>query len=231
MKKRSLLFIPAYNEASSISVVLQQALDSHILDLITIVDDASQDNTIETVKWIIWDCKNIQICANTTNRWKSYWFVQAFEECLNWGIDYLFMCDADLLESKVDIFQTLFDNMGWGIMSVLPCYEWSINWIQPNSSELSGCRVLDVKKFDTLLKTMGKSKYLDIIRNSRFWLEVLLNHIVGNVVWLKWPKLSYIKLDEPNLYPLFRSPYKWSDKNRKAQVDEITKTLWYLNGL
>jgi len=50
MKKRCLLFIPAYNEASSISVVLQQALHSHIFDLITIIDDASQDNTIETVK-------------------------------------------------------------------------------------------------------------------------------------------------------------------------------------
>jgi glycosyltransferase involved in cell wall biosynthesis len=50
MKKKSLLFIPAYNEATSISVILKKALDSHILDLITIIDDASQDNTIETVK-------------------------------------------------------------------------------------------------------------------------------------------------------------------------------------
>jgi hypothetical protein len=31
------------------------------LDLITIIDDASQDNTIETVKWITWDRINIQI--------------------------------------------------------------------------------------------------------------------------------------------------------------------------
>jgi hypothetical protein len=141
------------------------------------------------------------------------------------------MCDADLLESNIDIFQILLDDLRWNIMSVLPYYEWNVNWIQPNSIELSWCRVIDVNKFDTLLKTMGKSKYLSIIRESRFWLEVLLNHIVGSVVWLRWSKLSYIALDDPNTYPLFKSPYKWNDNYKENQVAEITRTLWNLNGL
>lgn len=230
MNKRSLLFVPVYNEVSTISIVLKKALSSHVLDLILIVDDASTDGTIDVVNWFAWSDQRIQVFSNVINSWKACWFIQAFEHCLNYDIDYLFMCDADLLESKIDIFDVLFGSLWKNIMSILPYYEWNVNWIEPNSIELSWCRVFNVKKFNNLLKVIWKAKYLEFIKYSRFWLEVILNHVVGGVIWLDWPKLSYIKLDA-DMYPVFKSPYKWNEGALKAQVEEITRALRYLNDL
>lgn len=88
-KKRVAAIIPAYNESTRISGVVNSLKKSKLIDEIIVVDDGSKDNTFEIAKKI----KKVRCLRIEKNRGKGKAIDLAISST---NADIIFLCDADL---------------------------------------------------------------------------------------------------------------------------------------
>jgi glycosyltransferase involved in cell wall biosynthesis len=96
------VIVPAYNEADSISQILERinavSLDKEII----VVDDGSYDGTDKTLRSIRYD--NFKVIHHTTNRGKGAAFLTGLSQAKG---DYIIIQDADLEYDPQDYFKLL----------------------------------------------------------------------------------------------------------------------------
>lgn len=96
------VIVPVYNEADTISQILERinavSLDKEII----VVDDGSQDGTDKALRSIRYD--NLKVIHHTTNRGKGAAFLIGLSKARG---DYIIIQDADLEYDPQDYFQLL----------------------------------------------------------------------------------------------------------------------------
>ena len=128
--------VPAYNEGKSIGNVLGVLSKSKLIDEITVIDDASTDNTyIEAKKF-----PKVRILKNKRNKGKGFSMCRGVDVSKH---NIIFFCDADLIglnvgiinniirpvkENKVAMFIGLRDNWLYRIISFFNI-KWSCLFI------------------------------------------------------------------------------------------------------
>ena len=88
-KNKIAAIVPAYNEGANLAKVLNVLTQTKILDEIIVIDDGSNDNTIEIAK----EFTQVLLLKNKQNKGKAY-AMQSGVEATTANI--LFFCDADL---------------------------------------------------------------------------------------------------------------------------------------
>lgn len=101
--KNIVIFVPTYNEAENIELLIKQINDVLPESKILIVDDNSPDGTSQIVEQLKSKYKNLVLVVRKENRGRGYAGIEGFKKSLELGADIIVEMDGDLSHSPYEI--------------------------------------------------------------------------------------------------------------------------------
>lgn len=90
-EKKVIVVMPAYNAAQTLLKTYNEVMAQGIVDMIILVDDASQDDTAEIAKTL----PNVEVCVHDRNRGYGANQKTCYRLALEWGGDIIIMVHPD----------------------------------------------------------------------------------------------------------------------------------------
>jgi glycosyltransferase involved in cell wall biosynthesis len=115
--------IPAYNEGKRISEVLDAVCACRALDEVIVIDDGSQDDTVDRVKPYL---SRVTLLVQKENSGKSAAVARGISEALG---EYILLLDADLVGLTPEILESLVSPVASGIADMSMSLRKNTPWL------------------------------------------------------------------------------------------------------
>ena len=154
--------VPVYNNEDTIKHVLKTLVKCKDINEIIVIDDASQDNSVEIINSILKSLgKKVKFFTNKRNLGKGGTIVRGIRKSRG---DTLLLCDADLSKLDKIHIKCLINKFKQGNDLVVMCRTKNRDWI----SKLSGERIFNKK----IIKP-----YLNLITEKGNGIEQIINFV------------------------------------------------------
>lgn len=239
-------FLP-YTHSSNIHYTLQllhHTLQDDMRHLF-VYDDASTDDTHEQAKHFQqtheWNY-NLIIEKWSINKWKWGGFLQAYRHAVQNDISSIFCLDADLLYIEKNSILECINCLNQDIKhSILPCQEMILNYFESSNDVTyfaknkffetcfsnSWERIVSVEALHDIEKKIWEKLFHEAFDKARFWLEHLLNILLGIHFSNKQNKSLIFALSQ---HPFRTNPHIGDKQQRRLrQNGEISETVNWIN--
>ena len=153
--------LPVYNNEETVEHVLSTLLNSHFIDEVIVVNDASTDNSCKILAKFN---SKIKLITNSINLGKGGAFVEGLKVAKG---NLILTCDADHRKFRLDHIENIIKEYLKGEHDmVLGAREGDKGW-GALMAPITGERIFKKKVIE---------KYIDLIKSSRFGMEQIINY-------------------------------------------------------